>query len=65
MSVMPTLEGCLERASTLQKIRQRAISMSTESVEALDARRTRTDPATCATGDLDLAGTLVTITIVD
>ncbi len=55
MSVTPTSEGCLEQESTLQRTHQRAISTSTGSVVAQAARRTKTDPATCATGDLSEA----------
>lgn len=51
MSVMLTLVGCLEQVSTLQRIHQRATSMSMASEEGLAVRRTKIGPAICATGN--------------
>lgn len=46
-----TLVGCLEQESTLQRIHQRATSMSTASEEGPAVRRTKIGPAISATGN--------------
>lgn len=54
MSVMLTLEECLEQGSTLQRTLQRAISMSMASVVVPDVPRTKTDLVIFATGNFTL-----------
>lgn len=53
MRGMPTLVGCLVQVSTLQRTPQRVISTYMALVEELAAQLTKTDPATCVTGELD------------